>query len=228
MGRCATTTTTTTTTQNQENVSYYEYHRPSCEGRPRVVTSLTLSTTMIRFCSLALVAISTKAAVVPAAMHKTTFLNTVSLTIPDAVLALQSGSHEIHFGKFQCHLDISSTESTVTLRLPPLLPDQPISSLLHAIVSSSSHRLQRPYKFSPAAGEQLVTSSTKEVEMVDWMSIDGLTSLAELPRTVVHQHNLLHRGIGVLILDNQGRIFVHQRSNTKRLFPAMYDMFVGK
>ena len=164
-----------------------------------------------------------------AALHKTTFVNAVSLTIPDALLSLQSGSHFITFGKLQCQLDISSAESTAILRLSPSVPEEPLSSLLHAIVLSSQ-RLQRPYKFMTAAGEPLITSasSTKEGEMVDWMSVDGLTSLAELPRTVVHQHNLLHRGIGVLILDPQGRIFVHQRSNTKRLFPAMYDMFVGK
>ena len=160
-------------------------------------------------------------------MHKTTFLNAVSLTIPDALLALQSGLHEISFGNLQCHVDIS-TESTATLQLTtPLFPEEPISSLLKAIVFSSSQRLNRPCKFMTAAGEPLVTSPVKEGEMVDWMCTDGMTSLAELPRTIVHQHNLFHRGIGVLILDNQGRIFVHQRSDTKRLFPAMYDMFVG-
>ena len=64
-------------------------------------------------------------------------------------------------------------------------------------------------------------------EIVDWMATDGLTSLARLPRPIVHQYNILHRGIGVIVLDPEGRIFVHQRSAHKRVFPAMYDMFVG-
>lgn len=180
---------------------------------------------MIHLC-LALFAVAASTTAALTTLRKTTFINAVSLTIPDALLELQSGLHEITFGNLQCHVDVS-TESTATLQVSPLFPEEPISSFLQAIVFSSSQRLKRPYKFLTAAGKQLVTSSAKEGEMVDWMCTDGMTSLAELPRTIIHQYNLLHRGIGVLILDDQGRIFVHQRSSTKRLFPAMYDMFVG-
>jgi 8-oxo-dGTP pyrophosphatase MutT (NUDIX family) len=64
-----------------------------------------------------------------------------------------------------------------------------------------------------------------------------------LPRKQVHLYNILHRGIGVLVYrarqeqqeggaqeeqeQQQEEIFVHQRSHTKRVFPSMYDMFVG-
>ena len=46
-------------------------------------------------------------------------------------------------------------------------------------------------------------------------------------RSIIHQYNLLHRGIGVMVFDSIGRIYVHQRSSSKRLFPSMYDMFIG-
>jgi 8-oxo-dGTP pyrophosphatase MutT (NUDIX family) len=55
-----------------------------------------------------------------------------------------------------------------------------------------------------------------------------------LPRSQVHNHNILHNGIGALIAsksadDKEGsyEFFVHKRSNEKRLFPSMNDMLIG-
>ena len=65
-----------------------------------------------------------------------------------------------------------------------------------------------------------------------------------VPRHWVHQLNLLHRGIGVLVtkdapilavpspssptsLQQQPDIYCHQRTSTKRIFPSLYDMFIG-
>jgi isopentenyldiphosphate isomerase len=65
-----------------------------------------------------------------------------------------------------------------------------------------------------------------EEELVDWISIDGYT-IAPLPRGLVMKHNLLHKGMGVLIFDPSGQIFVHKRSSLKSKFPSMLDMFIG-
>ena len=46
-------------------------------------------------------------------------------------------------------------------------------------------------------------------------------------RERVRKLNLLHRGVGILCLDPDGRIYVHRRTQTKDVFPGMYDMFVG-
>ncbi|KAL3789735.1 hypothetical protein HJC23_006728 [Cyclotella cryptica] len=76
------------------------------------------------------------------------------------------------------------------------------------------------------------------MEIVDMVNQHGHI-LGSLPRPFVHSWNILHRGIGMIvtkdtsILDsaNQGgrrpEIYVHQRTATKRIFPSLYDMFVG-
>lgn len=71
-------------------------------------------------------------------------------------------------------------------------------------------------------------STNLNEEIVDWISADGLSVVKPLPRKMIHKYNLYHRGIGVIIVDKStGRIFIHQRSPNKRIFPSMFDMFVG-
>jgi 8-oxo-dGTP pyrophosphatase MutT (NUDIX family) len=61
-----------------------------------------------------------------------------------------------------------------------------------------------------------------------------------LPRPLVHKYNLLHRGIGVFVTKDRPidldastsskdfpDVYVHQRVASKRIFPSLYDMFVG-
>lgn len=73
-------------------------------------------------------------------------------------------------------------------------------------------------------------------ERVDMVDRDG-TVLGTVPRSLVHQHNLLHRGIGIFVTQGgpiqrdptatQPPLYCHQRTATKRIFPSLYDMFVG-
>jgi len=77
---------------------------------------------------------------------------------------------------------------------------------------------------------------------------DGITSISSstkvlgvLPRSLLHEYNLLHRGIGVIVTSSPNdvrttttsssssppSIYVHRRTDTKRVFPSLYDMFVG-
>ncbi len=46
-------------------------------------------------------------------------------------------------------------------------------------------------------------------------------------RREVRGRNLLHRGVGIFCFDSRGRIYVHARTETKDIFPGMYDMLVG-
>ena len=47
------------------------------------------------------------------------------------------------------------------------------------------------------------------------------------PRFEVRRRNLLHRGVGILVFNSHGELYVHRRTETKDVFPGMYDMFVG-
>ncbi|MFI1017223.1 NUDIX hydrolase [Streptomyces sp. NPDC020965] len=47
------------------------------------------------------------------------------------------------------------------------------------------------------------------------------------PRGEVYARGLRHRCVFVLARDADDRIFVHRRTATKLVFPALYDMFVG-
>lgn len=69
--------------------------------------------------------------------------------------------------------------------------------------------------------------SSNTDEPVDWLSDDS-TCLCSLPRSIIHRYNLLHQGIGVMLLSCQrDRLYLHKRSSSKRVFPSMLDMFIG-
>lgn len=76
--------------------------------------------------------------------------------------------------------------------------------------------------------------ATEMSEMVDSTG----QKLGAVPRPLVHKLNLLHRGIGMVVGKEQRvtqgmpssslpEIYCHQRADTKRIFPSLYDMFVG-
>ena len=74
--------------------------------------------------------------------------------------------------------------------------------------------------------ERLYCTNSND-EPVDWLSEDS-TCLCSLPRSIIHRYNLLHQGIGVMLLNAQrNQLYMHKRSATKRLFPSMLDMFIG-
>jgi isopentenyldiphosphate isomerase len=75
-----------------------------------------------------------------------------------------------------------------------------------------------------------------DVEMVEMVDQRG-TMIGAVPRSLVHQHNLLHRGVGIFVTRGepirlgrsipQPELYIHRRTATKRIFPSLYDMFVG-
>lgn len=63
----------------------------------------------------------------------------------------------------------------------------------------------------------------EEVDLVDHDNqVVGATTRREMRRD-----NLLHRGVGILCRNSRGEVYVHQRTDSKDLFPGLYDMFVG-
>jgi len=88
-----------------------------------------------------------------------------------------------------------------------------------------------------------LNSQYANMEIVDMVNNEGRV-LGSLPRPYVHTWNILHRGIGMIVSkdvdifealldedDNAEKtmpeVYVHQRTSTKRIFPSLYDMFVG-
>lgn len=63
-------------------------------------------------------------------------------------------------------------------------------------------------------------------EWVDIVDLDNVV-VGKATRHDVRTQNLLHRGIGVLVRNSQGQVYVHQRTAQKDLFPSLFDMFVG-
>lgn len=64
-------------------------------------------------------------------------------------------------------------------------------------------------------------------EIIDWMG-SRWEVLLPLPRRVVYQHRILHRGFGALLVHAKtNEIFVHKRSSRKSVCPSVLDMFVG-
>ncbi|MEU6776126.1 NUDIX domain-containing protein [Streptomyces sp. NPDC046759] len=51
--------------------------------------------------------------------------------------------------------------------------------------------------------------------------------IAQSPRGEAYARGLRHRCVFVQARDAAGRLFVHRRTATKLVFPALYDMFVG-
>jgi isopentenyldiphosphate isomerase len=70
------------------------------------------------------------------------------------------------------------------------------------------------------------TDST--IEIVDMVDQNG-NVLGMVPRNLVHSLNVLHRGIGLTVSkdDDFSQLYVHRRTDFKRIFPGLYDMFVG-
>ena len=92
-----------------------------------------------------------------------------------------------------------------------------------------------------------LNSAYAQMELVDMVNNNG-DVLGSLPRPYVHTYNILHRGIGMIVTNKNGifdadnsssklsggeisspppDVYVHQRTSTKRVFPSLYDMFVG-
>ncbi len=53
------------------------------------------------------------------------------------------------------------------------------------------------------------------------------TVIGSASRSRVRAENLLHRGVGILVFNAENEVYIHKRTDTKDVFPGMYDMFAG-
>ena len=63
-------------------------------------------------------------------------------------------------------------------------------------------------------------------ELVDVVD-EGDRVVGQALRRDVRGRNLLHREVAAIVRNTGGEIFVHRRTETKDVFPGMYDMFVA-
>ncbi|MBM3461875.1 MAG: NUDIX domain-containing protein [Armatimonadetes bacterium] len=65
--------------------------------------------------------------------------------------------------------------------------------------------------------------------MTEWVDLVDLENrvVGRTSRADVRRNNLLHRGVGILCRNSRAEVYVHKRTDTKDVFPGMYDMFVG-
>ena len=63
-------------------------------------------------------------------------------------------------------------------------------------------------------------------ELVDWVDEDDRV-LGQVTRARMRAENLLHRCVAILCFDPLGRLYVHQRTAHKDVFPSLFDMTVG-
>lgn len=68
--------------------------------------------------------------------------------------------------------------------------------------------------------------SAGATELVDVVDEDDRV-VGQAPRRDVRCRNLLHREVAAIVRNASGEIFVHRRTETKDVFPGMYDMFVA-
>mmetsp|Transcript_5364 Transcript_5364/g.6557 ORF Transcript_5364/g.6557 Transcript_5364/m.6557 type:complete len:477 (+) Transcript_5364:26-1456(+) len=157
--------------------------------------------------------------------------------------------------KQDIEITVSCASTTVDPELVDLLSRIAAQRMVHTLSTSTSTStnlgtvrigteeirvsdMQDPrHVYTPMSSKN--TGTSELVEMVDGSG----TPLAMVPRELVHRFNLLHRGIGVMVFDNTNqnnkgadgdgdgggipRVYVHRRTDHKRVFPSLYDMFVG-
>lgn len=63
-------------------------------------------------------------------------------------------------------------------------------------------------------------------ELVALLDAEGRVC-GSAPRSVVRRDNLRHGATGVLVRNSAGDIYVHRRTATKDVYPALYDFMAG-
>ena len=115
---------------------------------------------------------------------------------------------------------VSIPESTATINEPnkDINELNDITNMLSNFINESYDIAVSPHKYP-----------TSHYELVDWVTLSDtdIQSIMTLTRKTIYKYNLLHRGIGIIVMNNLGEIYIHQRASTKKVFPSMLDMFIG-
>ena len=162
-------------------------------------------------------------------------------SVESPVLTLQSSSSEaeatIRVVKSQVETDgNSSIMKQVLMKLLAQRVFLRNDDVLKAkLIDYDGSELESISKRRALSTELFQDIGSKQAESVEFCSSNG-KPIAVLPRDLVHRLNLLHRGIGVVVSENEHvqkgkdeagfpRVYCHQRTATKRIFPSLYDMF---
>ncbi len=129
-----------------------------------------------------------------------------------------------------------SSYTTISIDLPSRNGSKVKEKFQVEDILSSDNNTCNPSIYKSLLSSNVDLQSTEMSDMVD-SSGDVIGSL---PRVLVHKLNILHRGVGIVVCDkehitqNQSpstidniQIYCHRRTETKRIFPNLYDMFVG-
>ncbi|CAJ1942738.1 unnamed protein product [Cylindrotheca closterium] len=147
-------------------------------------------------------------------------------------------------------VEVSNSDATVSLEkdlitvlqivlFQSFLKEHPASNEEWHVGIDENHSLKVSDILAGDGVETLFSSlkdNTSSVEWVDMVTGSGKV-LGRVPRPLVHKYNLLHRGIGMFVTKDKAMVedsqyafpplYTHQRTATKRIFPSLYDMFVG-
>lgn len=63
-------------------------------------------------------------------------------------------------------------------------------------------------------------------ELVDHVDDDD-NVIEVVPRSRVRRENLLHRSVGIVVLNSAGEILIHRRAEDKDVWPGQWDMAAG-
>jgi isopentenyldiphosphate isomerase len=73
----------------------------------------------------------------------------------------------------------------------------------------------------------LGNEGTRQAEEIGVLVDEDDRVVGAAPRRDIRYQNLLHRGVAIIVRNPAGQIYVHRRTETKDVFPGMYDMVVG-
>jgi len=107
----------------------------------------------------------------------------------------------------------------------------------------SQHRISQLFSSNAVAAllDNNAGFDTTDVEWIEMMT-GSYKIVGRLPRSLVHKYNILHRGIGAFVTKDRPidwssissslsssfpDVYVHRRAESKKMFPSLYDMFVG-
>lgn len=51
--------------------------------------------------------------------------------------------------------------------------------------------------------------------------------IGTVSRSEIRERKLLHRGVAILCRNSKGDVYMHRRTDTKDVFPGLYDCFIG-
>jgi len=120
--------------------------------------------------------------------------------------------------------------------------------------ANSEETLERKISVDSLSSQEGITGLFKtagllgdgdDIASIEWseMMTGSSKIVGRLPRPFVHKFNVLHRGIGAFVTRDRPitdvsssspswktrmpDLYVHRRASDKRIFPSLYDMFVG-